>query len=80
MGDFIALRRRILNLPAAGAAVAEMPITGYLEMGGDDIFLQMIPGTDDIFRLQGLTAIGAAVKLLLDRFIDVSGSSASAAG
>ena len=80
MGYLIALRRGILNLVAAGTAIAEMPETGDLDLRRNNIFLQMIPGTDDILIVQRLSAIGAEVKFLVDNFIDVVGFFTTAAG
>jgi len=80
MGNFIALRRRIVNLVAAGAAITEMPETGNLEMGGNDVFLKVLPRTDAVFITERMAAIGAMIQRLLDDFIDLNGLFPSAAG
>ena len=70
MGYFIPLRRRVLKLLATGVAVAEMAIAGDLDLGGDDVFLDVIPSGEGVFIAQRMTVVGAVVELRLHNFVN----------
>jgi len=80
MGYLIPLRRGVLKFLAAGAAVAEVPVAGDLDLGRDDVFLEMVPVGEDILIAQRMTAIRTVFKSLFHGLVDVVGGFPAAAG
>ena len=80
MGYLIPLRRGVLKLFASRAAVAKVPVAGDLDLGGDDVFLEMVPVGEDVLIAQRMTAIRTVFEFLFHGFVDAVGGFPSAAG